>query len=29
LLQAKQNFSGKLIIGEDLMQIDLGSAKGV
>ncbi|MGZ8898053.1 MAG: MBL fold metallo-hydrolase [Halobacteriota archaeon] len=29
LLQAKQNFSGKLIIGEDLMQIGLGSAKGV
>jgi ribonuclease BN (tRNA processing enzyme) len=27
LLQAKQNFSGKLIIGEDLMQIGIGRAK--
>jgi ribonuclease BN (tRNA processing enzyme) len=27
LVQAKQNFSGKLIIGEDLMQIGIGSAK--
>lgn len=29
LLEAKQNFSGKLIIGEDLMQIGIGKAKGV
>jgi ribonuclease BN (tRNA processing enzyme) len=29
LLQANQNFSGKLIIGEDLMQIGVGRAKGV
>ena len=28
LLQAKQNFSGKLIIGEDLMQIGVGKAHG-
>jgi ribonuclease BN (tRNA processing enzyme) len=27
LLQAKQNFSGKLIIGEDLMQIGIGTAR--
>ncbi len=27
LLQAKQNFSGKLIIGEDLMQLGVGTAR--
>jgi ribonuclease BN (tRNA processing enzyme) len=27
LLQAQQNFSGKLIIGEDLMEIGVGKAQ--